>query len=529
MTRKNLSDAFGEIDDKLFVLAEKESPEGSASKSSDNVQSPIFIKNIRESKVRKRRKALISATAGIAACAVLAVSLPVLFNNTAPPYGAAETTEALAQQPAAAETDGQTEQTQAETQPVTPETQPVTAETPQEPTQIELYTKIKEILNAEEVYKVEKTPIDLSGFEANGLDDNGALWSIFSNRSVNGSMLIDGSSFFYTLVGNGRFPDEPVDDSAERYGHIFLYDMDTGEHSLIFKERAYKEDNGLLLKPMNYVDGWLYYYRMEIYPTEGDYHNDGTELWRVNINTKVKEKITNINTAFYLEMEAGIRSGKYLYFTDFLYTIDCVEQTNAWILRYDTEEGKLDIFKEEDISGGKGKFPFVYGYKNGIIYSIDGISFYFHTDDGEPDKFLPDLSSYNQDAKNYFQTIGNSGLIYRRDIPTPFEYNLDSFGAVIGILDEDFKARDLAYFPWYADLVNLNTDLELKLILTGEMHFDDTLFIYDMEADCFSRLNLQSEEDNAVYFTAQGDELRILVYSGKANECNGMTLYTIKK
>lgn len=523
MNRKNLTDAFGDIDDSLFAITENESVKQSSPKSYDNVQAPVFINRVSDSGVKKHRRAVLSAGAGVAVCAVLAVSMPVLFNNTLPPYGDIQNSESLSQQPSSSGSDPQTEQTEGDTQFVTIDIEQV-------PAQIQLYTNIKEILNAEDMYKVEKTQIDLSGFEENGLGDNGALWSIFSNQMVNGSMLIEGSSFFYTLVGNGRFPDVPVDDSAERYGHIFLYDMDTGEHSLIFKERAYKEDNGLLLKPMNYVDGWLYYYRMEIYPTEGDHHSDGTELWRVNINTKVKEKITDINTVSYLDMKAGVKSGRYLYFTDLLYTVEGVELTNSWILRYDTEEGKLEIFKEAFVNEGKGCFPFVYGYKNGIIYSIDGINFYFHTDDGEPDKFLPDLSSYNQDAKNYFQTIGNSGLIYRRDIPTPFEYNLDSFGAVIGILDEDFKARDLAFFPSrYATLVDVDADLDLKLIQTGLAHLNDAIFVYDMEADCFSRLNLQSEEDKAVCFTAQGDELRILVYSGDGNRCEGLTLYSVKK
>ncbi|MDE6579006.1 MAG: hypothetical protein K2K41_00530, partial [Ruminiclostridium sp.] len=412
MNRKNLTDAFGDIEDGIFAVTENDSVNELSPKNSDNVQAPVFIKNVRESKNRKRRKAVISAAAGIAACAVLAVSMPVLFNNTVPPYGEVEPSESHSQQPALSGSDQQTEQTETDTQPIT-------TDIGQEISQIQLYTKIKEILNAEDMYKVEKTQIDLSGFEENGLGENA-----YGNPFFNVNIFIDGSSFFYTLVGScGHIEDYPIDESEERYGQIFLFDMDTGEHRLILKERAYKEKNGLILHPVNFVNGWLYYYRREIYPTEVS-PNDGTELWRINIDTKAKEKVTDINTLFSIDMKAGIKSGKYLYFTDLLYTFEGVELTNSWILRYDTEEGKLEIFKEAFVNEGKGRFPFVYDYKNGIIYSIDGISFYFHTDDGEPDKFLPDLSSYNQDSKNYFQTIGNSGLIYMRDIPTPFEYNL---------------------------------------------------------------------------------------------------------
>ncbi|MDE7281348.1 MAG: hypothetical protein K2N36_06380, partial [Ruminiclostridium sp.] len=198
MTRKNLSDAFGEIDDTLFAIAETEneskSLNESPAKSANDVQAPVFIKNIRETKVRNRRKAIISATAGIAACAVLAVSLPLLFNNTVPPYEAVQTTEALTvgsltQQPVPAETSQQTVQIGAITQPAVTDTE-------QDPSQIQLYTKIKEILNAEDMYKVEKTQIDLSGFEENGLGENA-----YGNPFFNVNIFIDGSSFFYTLVG----------------------------------------------------------------------------------------------------------------------------------------------------------------------------------------------------------------------------------------------------------------------------------------------------------------------------------------
>ncbi len=270
MTRKNLSDAFGEIDESLFALAETENENKSLNelppKTVDDVQAPIFIKNIRETKARKRRKAIISATAGIAACVVLAVTLPVLLNNTDLPYVAAETTEALTGQPDPTETDSQTELTQAETQPVT-------EEIPQETAQIELYTKVKEILNAEDIYKVEKKEIDISGFEANGLDENLALLSIYSNSALYGTTLIEGSSFFYTVIGKSRqevYYDEEY--QAKGFGQIFLYDMDTGKHSLVLKEQSYEKENGMIFKPMNFVNGWLYYYRME-YIYTGDYRN----------------------------------------------------------------------------------------------------------------------------------------------------------------------------------------------------------------------------------------------------------------
>lgn len=519
MNRKNLSDAFGEIDENLFALAETESLKELLPKSSDNAQAPefqapMFIKNTGESKSENRKKALISATAGIAACVVLAVSLPLLYNNTAPPYGAAETTEALTQQPDPSETDKQTEQTEAITQPVT-------QELPQDPTQIELYTEVKEILNAEDVYNVERTQIDLSGFEENGLDEKSSLQSICSDT------LIEGSSFFYAISESAAFQSDQSSAPEERYGYIFLYDMDTGEHTLILKERAYKKGNSLMLRPVYYVKGWLYYYYMEVRPTEELYQNDESELWRINIETKTKEKIAGMYEAFSGYKETIVKSGKYLYFTDPVYAIEPID---THILRYDMEEGQLDIFKEANIKDERYAYPYLYKYKDGIIYSIDGINFYYHTDDGEPDEALPDLSSYYPMGKNYFQNIGNNALIYKRDIADLFDGDIESLGAMIGILDEDFQARDLAYLPVYAELANINTDLKLKVILTPDRNgFDNRILIYDMEADCFSELKLPSEKDNAVYCTEQGDELRILVYTGESNECDGMTLYTITK
>ncbi|MDE6580423.1 MAG: hypothetical protein K2K41_07810, partial [Ruminiclostridium sp.] len=94
------------------------------------------------------------------------------------------------------------------------------------------------------------------------------------------------------------------------------------------------------------------------------------------------------------------------------------------------------------------------------------------------------------------------------------------------ILDEDFKARDVAYFPAYATLVDVDADLKLKLILTSDAEgtIDNRTLIYDMEADCFSELKLPSEAYKAVYFTGQGEELRVLVLWS-----DGLALYTIRK
>ena len=513
MTRKNLSDAFGEINESLFALAENENKglNELPTKTANNVQSPIFIKNIKENKAKNRRKAIISLTAGVAACAVLIVSLPVLLNNTAPPYGAADTTEAITRQPAPDETDSQTEMTQTETEPVT-------EEIPREPTEIELYTKVKEILNTEDVYNVKKTQFDLSGFEANGGDNNGALWNIYANVFEENTMLIDGSSFFYTRVGMQRFPEDPIDDSARRYGHIFLYDMETGEHTLILKEMAYKESNGLLLKPVYYEDGWLYYYYMEIRPTEDFYEYDGSELWRINIETKVKEKIAGLYEPFSGYNEPCVKSGKYLYFTDPVYAFG---EGNSRILRYDMEEGQLDVFKEDMTGYG----PYVYKHKDGIIYSIGDSHFYYHTDDGKSDKPLPSLSGYTRGSYS-LEVIGNNGLIYRKEIDLDTEY---PYPTIIGILDDEFDGRDLAAFPGMTFL-NTNTGSDMKVILTeSPITHNNEVFIYDREMDCFSQLKFPSEKDNAVYCTEQGDELRILVYSGEGNVCEGLTLYTITK
>lgn len=96
-------------------------------------------------------------------------------------------------------------------------------------------------------------------------------------------------------------------------------------------------------------------------------------------------------------------------------------------------------------------------------------------------------------------------------------------------MDENFEMRDLALLPGYASLREIDTDVGLKLISTGSTYFDEDFLIYDKEADCFSSLRLSSKDDNAVFYTAQGDELKILVYTGITDQCSGMTLYTIKK
>ena len=522
MNRKNLSDAFGEIDEGLFALEESENKNRSLNEfpaKTDDVQAPIFIKNIRETKAKNRRKAIISATAGIAACAVLAVSLPVLLNNSSLPYEAAETTEAFTGQPDLSETDLQTEPTQAETQPIT-------EETTQEPSQIELYTKVKEILDAEDIYNVEKKEIDLSGFEANGLDENLALLSIYSNTILNNTTLIEGSSFFYTVMGKSRqevYSDEEY--QAKGFGQIFLYDMETGKHSLILKEQSYEKEKGIFFKPMNFVDGWLYYYRVE--HIFNDYSYTEAELWRINIDTKTKEKIIDNHLYFSIAQTPGVRSGKYLYFTDYRFSDDGRQWASSSILQYDTETGKSE--KLGEVLGGSMFFPIVYAYKDGILYTTDGGFYYRSNDDTQPVRLLPVLSDY-EFSEYFLQTIGKDSFIYTK---ISFTEEGDSGPTLIGALDDDLNERELAKFPGHVVMDKIDSDLDLRVVTTGvsrsAFYYGDGVYIYDGEADCFSQLFMRTEYEHVVYITAHEDELIILTYTGRNSFCNGMTLYTITK
>lgn len=499
MNRKNLIDAFGDIDEEMFAGAENKSLSELAAESSEDEQAPVFVE------VRKHRngiRAALYAGAGIAACIALAAALPVLTDNTKLPYGNGSTIYSESSVPELSQTEPgeETEQTEITS------AQTVTSAAQQEPPQLQLYTKTKEILNAEDIYNIEKTQIDISGFESSQ-----ALWHIHSNGFFGGTMLIDGSSFFYTVLGSPTDTQEITEPSEEAYAKISLFNMSTGEHSLILKERSYEGKYGLLFKPMNYVDGWLYYYRMEYMPA-GDLEGYGTELWRINVDTKDKEKITDIYMDFYLSMKPGLQLGKYLYFTD-CYSSYEENKSTVWILRYDTEAGKLDTFKEFVNEGGR---PFA--YKDGMIY-CDSSGFWFHTDDGEPDKFLFDYDCYD------IQAIGGNTLICTKE---SIEANYIS--ATIEIMDENFEVRELALFPCFAYLKDVVGSLDLKLIglSTTELIGSSTL-IYDKEADCFSRFKLPTKDDDVVYCTADGDELKILVYSGTIDKCDGMTLYTIKR
>lgn len=511
MNKKNLMDAFGEIDEELFAGADLSE---FSSKNPEEAVAPVFIEG---GKRRRSKRPFIYMGAGIAACAVLAVSLPMIANNAKPPYESAAVSEFSSQQytdltdfneftepTESAESTEQVQQTEDS------EPQEGTAAPPKEPPALQLFTKTKEILNAEDIYKIEKTQFDLTGFK-----ENKGLWDIYANPIFKGTTLIDGSSFFYSTKGNAREYNQSEEEYLkEAYANIFLYNMDTDEHSLILTERSYNGENGLLYKPMNLVNGWLYYYRYEFIPA-GDLEGQGSELWRINIDTKVKEKITDIKSDFYLttvSMQAGVKAGKYLYFGDGYFSYKD-EKPYTWLLRYDTEEGKLDYFKEPPYE--IDTYPIA--YDGGIIYS-DKSGYYFHSNNGEPDKFL-----FDSDCR--IEAIGEKSLLY---IDGYYGEQRSMDYTEIGIIDENLERRELAVIPGVAYHTGAGTDKGMQIFTVGSPYFDEQVLIYDMEADCFSALDL-AEGENAVLFTAEGAELKILIYKGETDQCESMTLYTIKK
>ncbi len=165
-----------------------------------------------------------------------------------------------------------------------------------------------------------------------------------------------------------------------------------------------------------------------------------------------------------------------------------------------------------------------------MIYRT-GLDYYFYSnDDTQSDQLLPVLSQYYRN-EYLLQTIGNSPLIYAR---LSWTEEGEIAPAVVGLLNDDLNERELAKFPGIVFMDQINADLDLKVITAGVsshgvFNYGEEVFIYDREADCFSKLSLQTKYEGVVYLTVHEDELIILTYSGRDNFCMGMTLYTITK
>lgn len=111
MNKKNLIDAFGEINEEMFAKAERESFDELSAESAEEAQAPVFVEG---GKHKPNIRAALYAGAGVAACVALAVLLPILTNNTKLPYGNGSTqySEATSKMPSQTEPNEQSQPTE---------------------------------------------------------------------------------------------------------------------------------------------------------------------------------------------------------------------------------------------------------------------------------------------------------------------------------------------------------------------------------------------------------------------------------
>lgn len=501
MNKKNLIDAFGDINEEMFGGAEKiDITDYEESES----QPPVIVYK----GGKKIRKAPIFA-AGAAACAVIiAVSAPLIMKSG----GEYPLNSTLSSDTESFESITEISETASELITTPEETAPLLTLPYDQDFEYELYVKDKEFLDAEELYNVDIKDIDIEKFNEGGYNIDVLYLSLFYGDLV----CLEGNHLYYSQSINDPAYDTQVHLEHEDWTAVYKYDLITEETTVVFSERADKE-YGLLLKIAAVEGDWIYYYRDKC---RNGYEENYIELWRCNSIDGRKEKMIDIGETYYLNVRAAVKSDGYLYFP-FYDDIDC------YIYCYDTKKEQLEVFKKGDsLSCGDNT------YKDGILYGIDN-DFYYHKNGEKEDEFLFnaeqlfDFDSYDQACYSIY-TLGGEKLMYE------YERADDNIRiSEYGYLNENYIPHKLVTVKGGVYQIK-DTKSGLAWLSLGDL---DTLEFYDREQDCFSSLpfpnTLRSDRQvQCIALDSTDDEIRFIIFECDRPDRKNYywaKLYTISK
>ena len=506
MNRKNLIDAFGDIDEEMFAYGETD-----LSDCGDGGTQPLIVYGGGK---KMNKKPIFAAGAAVCA-AIAAVSIPLvmkgggeypLSTGTGSEIGSLEVlTEEI--------TEASTEEiTTAEETTVPLLTLPY-----DEDFQYELYVKDKEIFDAEELYDVDVKDIDIEKFNEAGSN----IDVLYISRFYGDLVCLEGDDLYYSETVHDPAYDARVNSEHEEWGAVYKYNLVTEETIVVFTEKA-DEDYGLLIKIAAVEGDWIYYYRDRC---RNGMEENYIELWRCNMTDGRKEKMLDIGETYYRNVKAAVKSGRYLYF----YYLDDSFFTarNYYIYCYDTEKERSELLKKDDLS--------LHGlYKDGIIYGI-GNDFYYHKN-GEPffeDEFLFNAEDLFELDRYYQSRYG----IYTLGEKLMYSYDRDDGTIRIseyGYLDDNFLPHKLITAKgdyWWGG------ETESGLVWLDFTVFEHSYVFYDSGLDRFSSLTLPytkklDRDVGCLPLKGTDDEIRFIMFecsSPNRTEYYWVRLYTVRK
>lgn len=514
MNKKNLMDAFGDINEEMFAKAE----EGNSQYCEEcEPLSPVFV-FAKEKERNKKPLFALSAAAGILAAAIC---VPMIIKSggglvdLSTPSASDTSQVGTSSENNAAETISSEGETPSNTQ-----TAPVNEET----IHTDIFTHQDNLFNAEDLYRIEKKEINV-----NKLDQYGEIKSIILSQLYGDLTYLDGNSLYYSSISfsEEELQKKSVNKDSERMARLYRYDLDTEENVIVFEEQSELQQFGLILKIAGVDGDWIYYHHFEV---DLGSLKCRAKLLRFNLLNGSKEEILDMGfISYYGPVFSGvnpfIKSGKNLYFC---YESIYYPNTDCYIYCYDTEKEKLELLCEHPTINETTP------YKNGVAYSLGGDKYYYIENDGGGEQLLVDNIVIIEPKPRYNNVC--TGIYSFAEGKIAYVCNFRDIDNTFGFLDENLEKHDLittdaAIFP-------CDFDVKSGLTMLGLSSSHNPL-IYDYEQECFSELKLpeKTKTNTSIYSGTQWiningntDNIKFMTFESDPNDetkFTSLTLYTI--
>ncbi len=436
MNKENLLQAFGEIDEEIFG-ADFDNPEEAVK--------PVFVT---PQKVRKSKKPFFIAASAVAACGTLVLGIGLASRENPTPQAAAYNISKIFPD-------------------------------------IKFEESYKEIYNAEDLYQVQRTKIDLAAVKKYG------------NPS-----LIDGDNIYFTTSV------DPFDyynhkEEAPSTADIVLFNNSTGEEKVIYSTAdAISAEEAINSLPQIYPAG-IYNSYLYFFQKENDVSDKSSEFCRLNLQDYSSEVIFTYNGSFNYPVLSNWENCLYIGMEEII-----EDKAFDRIYRYDLSDGNMDMFMENALE--------LMPYKDGIVYT-KGSDIYYHSPYESSDRVLfsdefIDKKAYGGDFFLYYRNTNST-----ENAPTK---------RVLGIKDEKGDKALITETDIFLYDTKGSAD---GLVLFGEQ---DKPLLYDQRKDKFSFIEMDRD-----FYTfsplgfGSGDQVSFLEfkYEGSEKQYTSMELVTIRR
>ena len=498
MNRKNLIDAFGDIDEEIF--ANENANNIGMAELGEKEARPIIVYSGR----KKMNKGPIFAAGAAVCAAVVAVSVPLIMkggggyplstgvgsnseigsfeNLTEEGLEALTDTDIpeITEEPAASE----------ETEPplTSPDGEGIRND------RYELLCGNKELQKAEEKYDVTVS----SDFDETMIER-------FRRYRYCGKF-IDGNYIFYSVDALREYM---YDDPKTACIYRSSIDGTSGEE-LLLEDTPRNEGWGLSIRLIGVMGGHLYYERHEwdavTDTVDGSAPEFRSELHRINLSNNADEMLTEIETTDYSKYLADryAISGDYIYIAEMYFD----PEKHYRIRRYNGVTGETELFKADayDLS------PF----KDGIIYHTEEGAFYYHSDKDNTDSYLFDYPF----GYSIFPPVAFGGDV--------IAVNHDN---AIGIMEEKdgvYTERKIIEAVTQVNAAALVAPCK-GLVPLGSLSLSEgrAAVFYDEENDLFAVIDdIEEIGDNWSWVKSSEDTLCLMVFDG---EDRLEKIYTVRK